>query len=196
MQDSNDGLADKMVDQLVGQVQDKLVDKLIDHIFDRALKVPASHQTDMDNAMLGKGSPSSAGGAALKQPPHMPVYTQPFGVIRESIAYLGNPDEFVAERAKTLGPVFRAGLFFRPTVFVGGPENVKEFVRKERVITESSLPETFATLHTPYGLLNQAGERHKASRVALVDVFGTSKVREALPMIEERTTSFISDLAK
>ena len=62
--------------------------------------------------------------AALRLPPSMPVYSQPLGVMRESIAYLKDPDAFVAKRAETLGPVFLAGMFFRPTVFVGGPEAV------------------------------------------------------------------------
>ena len=61
----------------------------------------------------------------------MPVYSQPLGVMRESIAYLKDPDAFVAKRAETLGPVFLAGMFFRPTVFVGGPEAVDEFINTE-----------------------------------------------------------------
>lgn len=133
--------------------------------------------------------------AALRLPPSMPVYSQPLGVIRESIAYLKDPDAFVAKRAETLGPVFLAGMFFRPTVFVGGPEAVDEFINTERVITESSLPQTFEVLHTRYGSLNQQGETHAASRQAFVPMLQTARLREYLPLMEARTTAYIDSLA-
>ena len=123
------------------------------------------------------------------------MYKQPLGVIRESIAHLMDPDGFVAERAASLGPVFIAGMFFRPTVFVGGPDNVEEFQQKERVITESCLPPTFATLHTKYGSLNQQGDAHKASRRAFSTFLSGESLNEYLPLIEARTSEFVDVVA-
>ena len=147
------------------------------------------------NSMCSLLSVFATSAAALRLPPSMPVYSQPLGVMRESIAYLKDPDAFVAKRAETLGPVFLAGMFFRPTVFVGGPEAVDEFINTERVITESSLPQTFEVLHTRYGSLNQQGETHAASRQAFVPMLQTARLREYLPLMEARTTAYIDSLA-
>ena len=49
--------------------------------------------------------------------------------MRESIAYLRDPDGFIAERHQQFGPVFGTTLFFRPTAVVGGPEAVEQFTR-------------------------------------------------------------------
>ena len=129
--------------------------------------------------------------AGLTLPPSTRTYKQPLGVIRESIAHLMDPDGFVAERAASLGPVFLAGMFFRPTVFVGGPDNIEEFQQKERFITESCLPPTFATLHTKYGALNQQGEAHKASRRAFSTFLSGESLSGYLPLIEARTSEFV-----
>jgi len=40
--------------------------------------------------------------------------------VRESIEYLVNGDQFIADRHGELGPVFSTTLFFKPTVVVGG----------------------------------------------------------------------------
>ena len=80
--------------------------------------------------------------------------------VRESIAYLLDPDGFIAKRHQQLGPVFGTTLFFRPTAVVGGPEAVQQFTRLERTISESALPAAFTALHAPDGALNQAGEKH------------------------------------
>lgn len=71
----------------------------------------------------------------------------PFRNLRDSLAYLKDPDRFVEERSKELGPVFQAFTFFRPTVFIGGREAVAEFVTEEITggsVQKSCLPEIFS----------------------------------------------------
>ena len=70
--------------------------------------------------------------------------------LRESLAYLRDPDGFIAARTKEFGPVFGTTLFFRPTAVLGGPAAVEDFLSQERAIAESSLPAAFTALHTPY----------------------------------------------
>ena len=50
----------------------------------------------------------------------LPGRTGLFIGIRESLAYLRDPDRFIAERTERYGPVFGTTLFFRPTAVVGG----------------------------------------------------------------------------
>mmetsp|Transcript_27097 Transcript_27097/g.38832 ORF Transcript_27097/g.38832 Transcript_27097/m.38832 type:complete len:125 (-) Transcript_27097:35-409(-) len=71
----------------------------------------------------------------------------PFRNLRDSLAYFKDPDRFVEERSKELGPVFQAFTFFRPTVFIGGREAVAEFVTEEITggsVQKSCLPEIFS----------------------------------------------------
>ena len=51
--------------------------------------------------------------------------------LRESLAYLLNPDGFIAARTEELGPVFGTTLFFRPTAVIGGLPAVDDFVARE-----------------------------------------------------------------
>ena len=60
--------------------------------------------------------------------------------LRESIEYLINGDQFIADRVAEFGPVFSTTLFFRPTVVVGGQRNVAEFLNVDADVAESSLP--------------------------------------------------------
>ncbi len=58
----------------------------------------------------------------------LPCRTGLFIGVRESIAYLRDPDGFIAERHQQFGPVFGTTLFFRPTAVVGGPDAVEQFI--------------------------------------------------------------------
>ena len=52
--------------------------------------------------------------------------------LRESLAYLRDPDRFSAERTKAFGSVFGTTLFYRPTAVVGGVSAIEDFLKKER----------------------------------------------------------------
>ena len=62
----------------------------------------------------------------------LPGRTGLFIGIRESLAYLRDPDRFIAERTERYGPVFGTTLFFRPTAVVGGIQAVENFLEQER----------------------------------------------------------------
>ena len=77
--------------------------------------------------------------------------------IRDLVAYLKNPDEFIERRSQELGPIFQMYMFLKPTVIVGGQENVKTFIREREAEAEviyPSLPDSFLHLHTKWGALN------------------------------------------
>jgi cytochrome P450 len=116
--------------------------------------------------------------------------------LRETLAYLQNPDRFIATRTKELGPVFGTTLFLRPTAVVGGPPAVEEFVAHERTITESSLPAAFTALHTPDGALNQSGARHRATRAGYQPLFQNSALDSYLPVLTNAITDFTDQIAK
>ena len=115
--------------------------------------------------------------------------------LRETLAYLLNPDGFIAARAEEFGPVFGATLFFRPTAVIGGPLAVEEFVASERAITESSLPAAFTALHTPYGALNQSGVRHRATRAGYQPLFQINALESYLPVLTRTITGFTDRIA-
>jgi cytochrome P450 len=116
--------------------------------------------------------------------------------LRESLAYLRDPDGFIAERAAEFGPVFGTTLFFRPTAVVGSPAAVEEFMARERAIAESSLPAPFQALHTPYGALNLSGERHRVTRVGYQPLFKSSAFEGYLPVINRNITAFTDQIAR
>ena len=122
----------------------------------------------------------------------LPGRTGLFIGIRESLAYLRDPDRFIAERTERYGPVFGTTLFFRPTAVVGGIQAVENFLEQERSISESSLPAAFTALHTPYGALNQNGSRHRSTRSGYAPLFTSSAFAGFLPLINQRITAFVA----
>ncbi|MFM1798502.1 MAG: hypothetical protein RLZZ117_780 [Cyanobacteriota bacterium] len=116
--------------------------------------------------------------------------------LRESLAYLRDPDGFIAERAAEFGPVFGTTLFFRPTAVVGSPAAVEEFMARERAIAESSLPAPFQALHTSYGALNQSGDRHRATRVGYQPLFTSRAFEGYLPVMNRSITAFTDQIAR
>ncbi|MFZ9552225.1 MAG: cytochrome P450 [Hylemonella sp.] len=116
--------------------------------------------------------------------------------LRETVAYLLNPDRFIATRAEELGPVFGTTLFFRPTAVVGGPPAVEAFLASERTITESSLPAAFTALHTPDGALNQSGVRHRATRAGYQPLFQANALERYLPVLTRSITGFTDRVAR
>lgn len=116
--------------------------------------------------------------------------------LRETIAYLLDPDGFIARRTEELGPVFGTTLFFRPTAVIGGPPAVEEFIACERTIAESSLPAAFTALHTPYGALNQSGARHRATRAGYQPLFQTTALEGYLPILTQAITAFTDRIAR
>jgi cytochrome P450 len=116
--------------------------------------------------------------------------------LRESLAYLRDPDGFIAERAEQFGPVFGTTLFFRPTAVVGGPAAVEDFMARERTIAESSLPAPFQALHTSDGALNQSGARHRATRAGYQPLFMSSALEGYLPVLTRAITTFTDQIAR
>lgn len=80
-----------------------------------------------------------------------------FRNIRDTFSYLASPKRFLTKRSAELGPTFVAYLFFKPTVFVGDPSLVQEFIKTAERINQviyPALPDTFLELHTKWGSLN------------------------------------------
>jgi len=116
--------------------------------------------------------------------------------VRESLAYLKDQDQFLAERTARFGPVFGTTLFFRPTAVVGGHKAVEEFLEKERTISESSLPPAFQHLHTHYGALNQQGARHRSTRAGYAPLFNNTAFGAFLPALNRGITAFVDEVVK
>ena len=128
--------------------------------------------------------------------PPLPCRKGPLIGVRESIAYLRDPDGFISERHQQFGPVFGTTLFFRPTAVVGGPEAVEQFIRLERSISESALPAAFTALHTPDGALNQAGEKHRFTRRGYSALFSPTILESFLPEINRCMVRFTTNIAQ
>jgi retinoid hydroxylase len=116
--------------------------------------------------------------------------------LRESIAYLMDGDKFIKDRTAEFGPIFSTTLFFRPTVVVGGQQNVAEFLQVEQSVVESSLPLPLQALMTDRNLLLQSGDRPSASRRMMAPILNADALKTYLPTIERRAEEFIADLAQ
>ena len=116
--------------------------------------------------------------------------------LRESIEYLVNGDQFIKDRVEEFGPVFSTTLFFRPTVVVGGPDNVAEFLEVDADIAESSLPPALQELMTDKNTLLQTGQRHAASRRMIAPVLSIDALQRYLPIIQQRSDEYITSLSR
>jgi len=116
--------------------------------------------------------------------------------VRESIEYLLNGDQFIADRHKEFGPIFSTTLFFRPTVVVGGQKSVAEFLSVDRDIAESSLPPPLQELMTERNTLLQTGDKHSASRRMMSPVLDLEALKTYLPIIEKRAEDYVNMLSK
>lgn len=122
--------------------------------------------------------------------------------IRDSFSYLSNPDRFIAKRTKELGPIFLSYAFFKPQVYCGGQENVKEFISgtelKKKVIYPS-LPDTFVELHTEWGALNMDSteEMFKEARVLFGDVLSSVEaVEQYSKAADKEIDAYVNELAE
>ena len=126
--------------------------------------------------------------AAASQP--LPGPSGPLIGLRESVAYIRDPDRFIAERVERFGPVFQTTLFFRKTAVLGAPEGVEAFLQQEGSIRASALPAPFTELHTAYGALNQAGDRHRATRHSYAPLFSSAAFDRYLPRLDAAISGF------
>mmetsp|Transcript_22637 Transcript_22637/g.48713 ORF Transcript_22637/g.48713 Transcript_22637/m.48713 type:complete len:531 (+) Transcript_22637:42-1634(+) len=109
----------------------------------------ASHST------TAKANEEEMDASSLPLPPSLGMNL--YRNVRDTLSYLSDSDRFVADRSGRLGPIFMGHLFFKPTVFCGGQEAVKEFITSAEAkasVTHPDLPESFMDLHTKWGALN------------------------------------------
>lgn len=140
---------------------------------------------------------ATAPGAAPSELPLPPGKARgPLRGVRETLAYLKDPIGFVRARVEEFGPVFSTTMFFRPTVVVGGPSNVDEFLSKEAgLIEQSSLPPIFTELHTEWGALNLQGAAHMAARQAYAPLLSQAALVRYLPTVEARVAELVARAA-
>ena len=147
-------------------------------------------------------APTLARGGARAHEAHMTAARPPPGrtgfliELRESIEYLINGDQFIADRVAEFGPVFSTTLFFRPTVVVGGQRNVAEFLNVDADVAESSLPAPLQELMTEKNTLLQTGERHAASRRMIAPCLDAKALASYLPTIDARCAAHVAALAE
>lgn len=112
------------------------------------------------------------------------------------LKYIKDPDEYIAEQVRLHGPIFQTNYFGRKTVIVGG-DLVEDFIKAEKEITKSALPDTFSQLHTEYGTMNQAGAKHMNTRSNLIKGALCEEAFQAfLPIIQRRCLELVEKVAK
>lgn len=113
------------------------------------------------------------------------------------LAYTQNPDEYVSSRVRKYGNVFKLNLFGRPAVLIGGQSAVKDFLKAEKSIIRPALPDTFLELHTEFGTLNQAGQKHKVYRGNAVQSSMCTRALDGyVEVIERRCMEFVDQVAR
>eukprot|EP00466_Bigelowiella_natans_P021247 jgi/Bigna1/145420/aug1.99_g20128 len=113
--------------------------------------------------------------------------------LRETAAYMKDGEGYLKERVEMHGPVFKTGLFFRPTVMVGSKAAVRDFLPVEPSVSESSLPPSFVQLHTPYSALNQKGDQLKATRAVYSEILGKEALLSYWPQIRANMVQSVED---
>jgi len=114
--------------------------------------------------------------------------------LKESISYIVDGDKFVKEYTEEFGPIWSASIFFRPTVVVGGPKAVGEFLEKEKGIAYSSLPAPLQKLMTGLNVLLQTGEQHKQSRKNIAPLLSADSLNAYIPTIEKRVDEYLDGI--
>jgi retinoid hydroxylase len=133
----------------------------------------------------------------LPLPPQKPP--GPFRKIRDLLAYVKDPVQFIYQRSQTLGPIFRCYLFLKPTVVIGGQEAIQALVtsrENQMQIIQSALPETFTILHTKWGALNLDATQvqHKQARALFAQVLGKDALLHYTPFLDAALDTYIEDL--
>ena len=171
---------------------------LVGHHFVHGFQLGAGHSasrcriistTAVQSSLVENEPPPKRDLSSLPLPPNqgMNFYRN----IRDSLSYLSNMDRFVADRSAKLGPVFLSYQFFKPTVFCGGHEAVKEFIsgaERQNEVTNPALPPSFVNLHTKWGALNMpiTDPMFKEVRLLFGDVLSSREAQEQHAAIAER----------
>lgn len=112
--------------------------------------------------------------------------------LRETFAYLADPNRFVSDRVAKHGPVFKTAIFFKPAIVFGTRDALREFRAFEAALeADGALPETFRELHTEYGALRQSGEKHQATRANFGAALGRKALAAYAPVLARRTRDFV-----
>ncbi|KAH9535095.1 hypothetical protein CY35_17G035900 [Sphagnum magellanicum] len=120
-----------------------------------------------------------------------------FPLLGETMAYMsqmGSPlANFVDNKAKRYGKLFKTHLFFQPTVIASDEEEVKMIVQKEGKLFDVNYPTSFANLLGPYNGLNIVGHMWKRMRRFIVaNVLKPELLRERVNFIEDMVIEALS----
>ncbi|CAK9264952.1 unnamed protein product [Sphagnum jensenii] len=120
-----------------------------------------------------------------------------FPLLGETMAYMsqmGSPlANFVDNKAKRYGKLFKTHLFFQPTVIAAEEEEVRMIVQKEGKLFDVNYPTSFANLLGPYNGLNIVGHMWKRMRRFIVaNVLKPELLRERVNFIEDMVIEALS----
>jgi retinoid hydroxylase len=105
--------------------------------------------------------------------PTLPLPPGRFGVpaIGESIAYLRDPESFIAQRQKRYGNIFKTHLFGRPTIVLIGAEAARFLFSNDGQKLEMTNTPNFEILLGKKSIGVQTGTAHQVLRRQLFQVF-------------------------
>lgn len=109
----------------------------------------------------------------------------------DTFRFAKDPPAWTLEMKRKYGPVFKCWLFFRPTIFFGGSEVLKQFLSIERKASQSSLPYTFRALHGSYSALNQAGKELAVSHNIFAAILNGEAIKSHAKRSAELSASFV-----
>ena len=113
-------------------------------------------------------------------------------LVGESLAFTKNTHQFVLERAKKHGPIFRTHIQGLPTVILIGPDAARWIMHNENKLFASIFFYSFLTLVGGEDcLLGQAGATHKRSRRIISRVFHPKLLERYAVVMDRITTEFL-----
>jgi cytochrome P450 len=115
--------------------------------------------------------------------------------IGETISFLRDPD-FVRDRRKRYGKVFKTQLFGRPTVYITGAEANRFLFSNENQYFSVTWPHSTKVLLGSASLALQTGSEHHKRRKLLSQAFQPRALAEYMPAMTDITHSYMQKWAR
>ena len=111
-------------------------------------------------------------------------------LLGETLPFMKNSFQFVAERLHKNGPIFKTHLLGKPTIVISGPEAAALFADQSKVQREGSQPDHIRELFGARGLPHLDGEEHHERKRLVLQAFTREALSSYLPGMQtviERT---------
>jgi len=113
-------------------------------------------------------------------------------IIGESLSFVLRGSQFLIERFKTNGPIFKTHLFGSPTIRVAYAENLKPLINCEPGGLVPKMPPTIKHIVGPKSILNTDADDHGKMKKTLLEAFTPTRLADYVPSIQGHIRSHLT----